>query len=96
MAMQNVVTETVVPVRWNPQYDSYLQSARWRNLKRLKMIETRGLCEVCHRRGGSHLHHNTYDRIFNERLSDLNLLCATCHKEAHLPDEKLREKLLIR
>jgi 5-methylcytosine-specific restriction endonuclease McrA len=47
------------------------------------VIKLRGAkCERCGRAGDLELHHKTYERLGNERFSDLELLCNPCHGEA--------------
>lgn len=62
-------------------YKEYLQSEEWRELRRDKIEETEGYCEICGDYIGNrgHCHHNTYERIFREELDDLTYCCADCH-----------------
>lgn len=39
-----------------------------------------GMCERCHENRMDHVHHLTYERLYNELLEDLQGLCADCHK----------------
>ena len=65
----------------NPEYLAYLQSDRWRNLARAAKLRAKGRCEICRRWPGEECAHLTYERIFNEPLSDLLWLCKKCHRE---------------
>ena len=65
----------------NPEYQEYLQSARWRKLRRAVMLRAKGRCEICRRWEGTECAHLTYERLFNEPISDLIWLCRQCHKK---------------
>lgn len=71
------------PLTREEKYAAYLKSSKWRN-KRKKLFAIRGkICEDCGSKRKIQVHHITYDRIFNERLSDLKVLCEKCHKDTH-------------
>lgn len=42
-----------------------------------------GICERCHLIEGKAVHHKTYARLYNEKLTDLVLLCDDCHNFIH-------------
>ena len=65
----------------NPEYLRYLESQRWRKLARAAKLRAKEKCEICRRADGHHCAHLTYDRIFNEPLSDLLWLCSKCHRD---------------
>jgi 5-methylcytosine-specific restriction endonuclease McrA len=65
-------------------YDAYINSSLWQRLRveALRMAGNR--CAKCGSGGpGLHVHHLTYERFTRERLSDLQVLCPTCHNELH-------------
>ncbi|MCP4149793.1 MAG: hypothetical protein GY757_18760 [bacterium] len=65
------------------KYLKYLKSGRWKQL-RIKLKYQRGFaCENCGVKGKLVTHHLTYDRVFHERLSDLQVLCEKCHGYTH-------------
>jgi hypothetical protein len=66
------------------EYVRYLQSQRWRTLARAVRMRARGKCEICLRADGEECAHLTYERVFNERISDLLWVCKKCHR--HLDD----------
>ena len=66
--------------RTNPEYEEYLRSERWRKLRTAVRLRANGKCEICQRRDGVHCAHLTYERIFNERITDLLWACARCHR----------------
>jgi len=63
------------------EYRAYLQSPRWQKLRRAVMLRAKGKCEICFRADGSDAAHLCYDRMFNERLTDLLWVCRACHCE---------------
>ena len=73
------------------RYRRYLQSDAWK-AKRKSVLQAAGF--RCRRCGApaTEVHHETYKRIYNERLSDLTALCSKCHEAAHLPKPKRKKK----
>src|SRR5262245_339169 len=63
------------------EYLLYLQSQRWRTLALAVCMRAKGKCEICLRADGEECAHLTYDRIFNELMTDLLWLCKSCHRE---------------
>lgn len=64
------------------KYQSYLQSEIWEN-KRQYLFDLLGrTCELCGSNKIIQVHHLTYERLYQERKSDLLLLCSECHKKA--------------
>lgn len=69
-----------------------MKSAQWRKLsKRLKHLSNN--CCVCCGLSSKLLdvHHLTYERFGKERISDLQVLCRTCHEAADKERVKQRE-----
>ena len=63
------------------RYRRYLQSDAWK-AKRKAVLQAAGF--RCRRCGApaTEVHHETYKRIYNERMSDLTALCSNCHEAA--------------
>lgn len=62
------------------QYQLYLLSPEWKQ-RRIGCYKRAGKhCEGCRRGNRLSTHHLTYERIFNEPLTDLMMLCERCHK----------------
>ena len=73
------------------RYRRYLQSDAWKT-KRKSVLQAAGFrCRRC-RAPATEVHHETYKRIYNERLSDLTALCSKCHEAVHLPKPKRKNK----
>jgi 5-methylcytosine-specific restriction endonuclease McrA len=69
-------------------YQAYLRSKAWA-AKRNQAIDAAGhKCQTCGSREALQVHHLTYKRLKNEPLSDLRVLCASCHGNAHEGDGK--------
>lgn len=64
-------------------YKAYLQTPEW-EAKRLKALRRADHhCELCFADQTLHVHHKTYERRGDERLSDLIVLCDRCHARFH-------------
>jgi 5-methylcytosine-specific restriction endonuclease McrA len=65
------------------EYQYYLQSDQWKT-KRRKILQRAGYrCELCRKAKPLQIHHLTYERIFNERMDDLQAVCDRCHRRLH-------------
>jgi 5-methylcytosine-specific restriction endonuclease McrA len=65
------------------EYKDYLQSPHWRTISRLVRERDENRCVVCNSDRNTQVHHRTYDGYpYGERLSDMYVLCADCHKWA--------------
>ena len=73
------------------RYRRYLQSDAWK-AKRKSVLQVAGF--RCCRCGApvTEVHHETYKRIYKERLSDLTALCSKCHEAAHTRAPKRNKK----
>ena len=71
------------------KYQKYLQSDMWQQ-KRASVLKLAGYtCRRCGARA-TEVHHETYKRLYKERLSDLTALCGPCHRKAHTKPLKKR------
>lgn len=67
------------------EYEAYLASAQWKQRRAVRLEMADNKCERC---GVSHftaqlqVHHRTYERLGNELMSDLEVLCPRCHSKA--------------
>lgn len=64
-------------------YSDYINSDAWqeRRKERLEFAESR--CELCNRSSDLEVHHRTYERLGDENLNDLIVICKTCHHQFH-------------
>lgn len=70
---------------WWSLYNAYLDSPEWAALRQRVIARDGGRCRACGA-PGDHVHHLTYQRVTEENLDDLVLLCAPCHAEQHNPE----------
>lgn len=62
----------------------YLKSDHWQNLRLEKLVEVDAHCYRCGVRDLSNdVHHVNYRKLFDVMLSDLIVLCRTCHGLMH-------------
>jgi hypothetical protein len=72
-----------IETRLGIRYYAYLESDQWKQ-RRLFMIRRAGYrCQICNGRRKLQVHHRTYERVGEERIDDLTVLCAECHKLFH-------------
>lgn len=73
-------------------YIEYLASDHWKKLRERKLESVGRKCETCGRLarrtpggflGGLDVHHLSYERLRNEPLDDLQVLCFQCHAVEH-------------
>jgi hypothetical protein len=70
------------------EYERYIRwSPRWKALSRAAEIKAGGKCDLCGWRKGTECAHLTYERLYNERLTDVLWVCHECHWKL---DESLR------
>lgn len=76
---------------------SQYKSPQWQK-KRLEAMEAAGfICRICGDNDSQlHVHHKRYvkgRKIWEYDLSELSVLCETCHEEAHFQKEVLNDLL---
>ena len=67
-------------------YKEYLHTYHWKEKREAVLADRNFQCQLCKGELHSmnyHVHHKTYENIGHERMSDLMLLCADCHKKLH-------------
>ncbi len=62
---------------------AYLNSQEWRTIKQLRMVIADNKCESCGSPTNLQCHHLTYERLTNEDVADLRILCGSCHQALH-------------
>lgn len=69
------------------RYAEYLSSDHWKEIREACLLFWDGRCALCKDRA-SDVHHNTYIRVGDEKLTDVVPLCRSCHKRFHgvMPD----------
>jgi len=62
------------------KYQEYLASREWAVKREAVRQRSKGKCERCKTNDMHSVHHKTYDRVGNERLTDLQAICDPCHE----------------
>lgn len=80
-------------------YQKYLRTRHWRKKRVWVARKARGLCAVCEKYVGKRgeVHHLNYDRLWEEQLTDLLLVCRSCHELEHfgVSDDSLEAQHLM-
>lgn len=77
------------PIRAVTQsYQEYLKTEEWRRRADDARKRAGHRCQLCNSKGLLHVHHRTYEHIFDELPEDLICLCASCHAKHHNKDEE--------
>lgn len=74
-------------------YTAYLESAAWQQKREEAFAAYGRTCNLCEAPDNLHVHHLTYERLFNEDIADLQVLCRTCHVTTHQLITARRERL---
>ena len=64
-------------------YHDYLRSDEWKVKREEAIKRADRRCQICFSPNDLNVHHRTYDRVGNERNSDLIVLCKECHAKFH-------------
>lgn len=74
------------------KYAQYLKSDEWARKREKLFLLVGRQCEFCKKSGIVEVHHLVYDRIENERLTDLVVVCKECHPilDTHRKAHKLQ------
>jgi hypothetical protein len=66
------------------EYTAYLETEHWQNTRRSALLIARYRCAECHSNDSLEVHHLHYRTLGRENvLTDLRVLCATCHERVH-------------
>lgn len=76
------------------KYTEYLKTDHWKELRAVKLHEANDQCETCKSKSRLQVHHLTYERVGNELLTDLKVLCESCHEKVHniFPSKRKKRK----
>jgi len=65
------------------EYEEYLRSDYWRIRRERVLVRDNYLCQGCLKNRAEHVHHLSYNHIFNELYFELISLCRECHDKCH-------------
>jgi hypothetical protein len=67
------------------EYDAFIRGDVWRAIRKKALAFYGKRCHACRStENGLHVHHATYTRFGgNERMTDLRILCQSCHEAIH-------------
>lgn len=85
----NKVEKRIAEIIRRAKYEGYLSSRKWKRKKNKKLADADYKCQRCNY--GEYdfqdmpldIHHITYERFGNEQMSDLEVLCRSCHEKQH-------------
>jgi hypothetical protein len=81
----NATKTTKAPAAARMRYGTaYLSSPHWREFRQLALDFHGRRCFRCGYKGlFLNVHHLTYERLGNEHISDVVVLCRDCHRREH-------------
>lgn len=81
------MSRTPDPRPRSQRYDAHIESEQWKTITRLKLRDAGGKCQWrldgCTLTRDLDVHHLTYERLGNEWLEDLLVVCRSCHEKWH-------------
>lgn len=84
------LSQEIMGISQTEFYQEYLRSERWLAFATKAKVATGGRCQGCDRETWHlHVHHLTYDRLGNEKATDVWVVCPSCHLKFH-PHHKKR------
>ena len=64
-------------------YEEYLLSPEWKEFRKIAIKQVNGKCQNCSSNEKLQIHHIHYRTLGKEQMSDVNVLCGTCHLKLH-------------
>jgi 5-methylcytosine-specific restriction endonuclease McrA len=80
-----------MPARRFKSYDEYIHSVEWRKKRAYVIYLANGRCQKCGKETPLEVHHLNYDRLYREKLTDLQAVCKDCHPKADSERKRIRE-----
>ena len=62
---------------------AYMKTEQWKQLKSIRLRIAQNKCECCGSTNKLHLHHVNYERLTQELIEDVAILCEECHNKVH-------------
>jgi hypothetical protein len=64
-------------------YADFLETAEWQDVRTAALEAADWRCQVCNTDHRPEVHHRTYDRLGEELLEDVTVLCRDCHQRVY-------------
>ena len=80
---------------WETWYPKYLQSSVWQAKRERVLRRDKHTCQTC-RQQATEVHHQTYQNVGNESLTELVSLCQRCHRRIHKVRKRRRSNQVRR
>lgn len=65
-------------------YPEYLKTSHWQQVRRWALKNAEYRCQLCNADNRRmDVHHRTYERLGQERATDIFVLCSNCHEKFH-------------
>ena len=80
---QHLVRKTRIQELAQMSLTDYLNTREWNVKRNRALIQAGNRCQLCESTHRLEAHHRTYERLGNELLSDLVVLCRKCHQHYH-------------
>lgn len=69
--------------QWHRRYRLYIRSHAWQQRRAGALSRAGHQCVLCQATKHLHVHHVTYRNVGLERMEDLRVVCAPCHRTIH-------------
>ncbi len=83
-----------MPSKYGSKVDKFYRSVKWRKARASAIVEARGICQMCHKRPGTEVHHivpvtdeNVDIPMISLGRDNLMVLCKECHDSVRHADE---------
>jgi hypothetical protein len=73
---------------WWDWYNAYLTTPAWKEKRAQALRRDKGVCQGCHARPATQVHHLSYKHAGDELLFELVSICDRCHDRAHADREE--------
>lgn len=64
-------------------YEDYLKTDHWRSFRLRAIKRAANKCQLCASTNRLEVHHNDYSRLGGELMTDVVVLCRSCHSLVH-------------
>lgn len=65
------------------RHREHLKTPYWKEIRQRALQNAKYRCQLCYGANSLNVHHRTYDNLGHEQISDLTVLCKSCHESHH-------------